>query len=140
MIVLSGISSAQTNKWTIEKANEWSEKWGWLRGANFQPSTAINQLEMFQAETFDAVTIDKELGWAEDLGMNCMRVYLHHLAWKIDKEGFKERINKYLEISWRHNIGTMIVFFDDCWNPEYQAGKQPEPKTGIHNSGWVCDP
>jgi hypothetical protein len=69
-----------------------------------------------------------------------MRVYLHHLAWEIDKDGFKERINKYLEISWRHNIGTMFVFFDDCWNAEYNAGKQPEPKTGIHNSGWVRDP
>lgn len=132
--------TAQNNIWSVEKANKWSKKWGWLRGANFQPSTAINQLEMFQSETFDTITIDKELAWAEDLGMNCMRVFLHHVAWENDKEGFKQRLNKYLEISWKHNIGTMFVFFDDCWNQTYQAGKQPEPKPGIHNSGWLRDP
>jgi hypothetical protein len=132
--------SAQNNVWSVDKANAWSKKWGWLRGANFQPSTAVNQLEMFQAETFDTITINKELGWAEDLGMNCMRVFLHHVAWETDKDGFKTRLNKYLEISWKHHIGTMFVFFDDCWNKTYQAGKQPEPKTGIHNSGWLRDP
>jgi hypothetical protein len=153
--LLSGIISCQNQKkgnknavqkedvnavWSVEKGEEWAAKWGWMRGSNFQPSTAVNQLEMFQAETFDPVTIDRELTWAEELGMNCMRVYLHHLAWKIDKKGFKERLNRYLEISWSHGIGTMFVFFDDCWNVTYHAGKQPEPKTGVHNSGWVRDP
>jgi hypothetical protein len=135
-----GIASAQNKVWSIEKANKWSKNWGWLRGSNFQPSTAINQLEMFQKETFDTITIYRELGWAEDLGMNCMRVYLHHVAWETDKVGFKNRLNKYLEISWKHHIGTMFVFLDDCWNPTYKPGKQPEPKVGIHNSGWVSDP
>lgn len=140
IFIFANITSAQNKLWTIEKTKKWSKEWGWLRGANFQPSTAINQLEMFQAETFDTLTIDRELGWAEDLGMNCMRVFLHHVAWEKDKEGFKKRLNKYLEISWKHRIGTMFVFFDDCWNPTYQAGKQPEPKLGIHNSGWLRDP
>jgi hypothetical protein len=72
--------------------------------------------------------------------MNCMRVYLHHLAWEIDKEGFKKRMNEYLEIADKNGIRTIFVFFDDCWNPVYQAGKQPDPKPGIHNSGWVRDP
>ncbi len=127
-------------RWTEKKANEWSEKVGWLRGSDFIPSNAINQLEMWQAETFDTVAIKRELGWAAGLGMNCMRVYLHHLAWQIDKEGFKERMNKYLSIADRYNIKTIFVFFDDCWNPTYASGKQPDPKPGIHNSGWVQDP
>lgn len=136
----SQASISPAARWTEEQATEWSEKWGWLRGANFQPSTAINQLEMWQAETFDTVTIDRELGWAEELGMNCMRVYLHHLAWEQDPDGFKDRMENYLSISWRHGIATMFVFMDDCWNPDYQAGTQPAPKPGIHNSGWVRDP
>ncbi|MDR3250678.1 MAG: cellulase family glycosylhydrolase [Tannerella sp.] len=126
--------------WTKEQANEWYKQWGWLRGCDFIPSTAINQLEMWQAETFDAATIERELGWAEDIGMNCMRVYLHHVAWVADKEGFKKRINEYLTIAAKHRISTIFVFFDDCWNPTYAVGKQPEPKSGIHNSGWVRDP
>jgi len=138
-ILCSAHSFAQ-QKWTTEKANAWYKKQGWMTGANFQPSTAINQLEMFQAGTFDEATLDKELGWAQELGFNTMRVFLHHIAWTSDKKGFKERLNKYLDISSRHNIKTMIVFFDDCWNDSYKPGKQPEPKPGIHNSGWLRDP
>lgn len=126
--------------WSEEQANEWYQQWGWLRGADFLPSTAINQLEMWQAETFDTATIKRELGWAQDIGMNSMRVYLHHLAWEIDPDGFKRRMEKYLTIADGHDISTLFVFFDDCWNPTYKAGKQPEPKPGIHNSGWVRDP
>jgi len=126
--------------WTMEQANAWSEKTGWLRGSNFNPSTAINQLETWQAESFDTATINRELGWAAEIGMNAMRVYLHHLAWEVDKEGFKARMNTYLNIAGKHGIKTIFVFFDDCWNPTYTAGKQPDPKPGVHNSGWVRDP
>ena len=126
--------------WSKEKAQEWYKQWGWLRGSDFIPSTAINQLEMWQAETFDTATINRELGWAESIGMNSMRVYLHHLAWEVDPAGFKHRMQQYLEIAGKHGISTLFVVFDDCWNPTYQAGKQPEPKPGIHNSGWVRDP
>lgn len=128
------------DRWTNEKANEWYKQWGWLRGSDFVPSTAINQLEMWQAESFDAATIDRELGWAESIGMNIMRVYLHHLAWEVDPAGFKTRMEKYLTIANKHKISTLFVFFDDCWNPVYQVGKQPDPKPGVHNSGWVRDP
>jgi hypothetical protein len=126
--------------WSIEKAQDWSKKLPWLRGSDFIPSSAINQLEMWQAGSFDPVTIDRELGWAQSIGMNCMRVYLHHLAWEIDKDGFKKRIAEYLSIAERHGIKTIFVIFDDCWNPVYNAGKQPDPKPGVHNSGWVRDP
>ena len=111
--------------WTTEQANEWYEQWNWIRGCNFIPSTAINQLEMWQAETFDPETIDRELGWAEELGFNCMRVFLHHVAWEVDQEGFKDRMNKYLEISDSHGISTMFVFLDDCWRESCAPGKQP---------------
>jgi hypothetical protein len=126
--------------WTEEQAQEWVAKTGWLCGANFIPSTAINQLEMWQAKTFDTTTIDQELGWAESIGMNVMRVFLHHLAWEQDKEGFTRRIGKFLEIASNHHIKIMFVFFDDCWNPTANIGKQPDPVPGKHNSGWLQDP
>lgn len=132
--------SAQSPIWSPQKANQWYQKQGWVRGSNFQPSTAINQLEMFQAATFDPKTIDRELGWAESLGFNAMRVYLHHVAWTSDQAGFKRRLDEYLKIAQKHGIKTILVFFDDCWNDEYRPGPQPGPKTGIHNSGWVRDP
>tara|TARA_R110002049_G_scaffold9962_2_gene49677 strand:- start:51644 stop:52717 length:1074 start_codon:yes stop_codon:yes gene_type:complete len=130
----------EKNKWSIEKAKDWYAKHQWITGANFNPSTAINQLEMWQEDTFDPETIDRELGYAEGIGFNTMRVYLHSLAYKADPKGFKKRMDTYLGIADKHHIKTLFVFFDDCWNKEGFIGKQPEPKTGVHNSGWVQDP
>ena len=126
--------------WSVERANDWYKEQKWITGANFIPSTAINQLEMWQATTFDSVTIDRELGWAGSIGFNTMRVYLHNIAWKIDSGGFKRRMNTYLGIASRHGIKTIFVFFDDVWNKIPEAGMQPDPKAGIHNSGWMQDP
>lgn len=127
-------------RWSEEKAWEWYNQQGWIVGCNFSPSSAINQLEMWQAETFDPTTIDRELSWAADLGFNSMRVYLHSLVWQADSVEFKKRVDQYLSIADKHKIKTVFVFFDDCWQPEAKIGKQPEPKVGVHNSGWVHDP
>ena len=140
LFIVSSCCQQPGQRWSEEKAAKWYEDHGWVSGCNFTPSNAINQLEMWQAETFDPVTIDRELGWAEQLGFNCMRVFLHHVAWEVDRDGFKDRINKYLEIASGHGISTMFVFLDDCWCESYAPGKQPEPRKGEHNSGWVKDP
>lgn len=122
----------------MTKTLNWDGQWRF--GGNFTPSTAINQLEMWQADTFDPATIDRELGWAESIGMGVMRVFLHDLLWVQDAAGFLGRMETYLAIADRHHIKTMFVFFDDCWNPDFALGKQPEPKPFTHNSGWVQSP
>lgn len=112
----------------------------WSFGCNFIPSTAINQLEMWQADTFDPETIDRELGWAAGIGMNLVRVYLHDLLWLDDKNGFLERMERFLEIASSHGIKAMFVFFDDCWREKFKSGKQPAPIPYEHNSGWIQSP
>ena len=121
-------------------ANEWYKQEPWLVGANYIPATAINELEMWQADTFDPKRIDLELGWAESIGMNTMRVFLHDLLWKQDPEGFKKRIGQFLEICQKHKIRPMFVLFDSCWDPFPQLGAQRAPKPGVHNSGWMQSP
>ena len=116
----------------------WEDRWYF--GANFIPSTAINQLEMWQKETFDPATIDRELGFAETIGMNLMRVYLHDLPHLQDESGFFERIDRYLSIADRHHIKTMFVIFDDCWKADFRLGPQPAPVPNTHNSGWIQSP
>ncbi len=127
-------------RWSEQKANEWYQKQDWLIGANFLPSNAINQLEMFQADSFDPELIDRELGWAESIGMNTVRVYLHDLLWHQDAEGFKKRLEKFLSIASKHRIRPMLVIFDSCWDPHPQVGPQRPPTPGIHNPGWVQSP
>ena len=132
--------NAARTKWTEQHANAWYAKQPWLVGANFAPSTAINQLEMWQAETWDPKTIDRELGWAQSLGFTSVRVFLHDLAWKQDPKGFINRMDQFLSMADKHHIGVMYVLFDSVWDPFPQAGQQRAPKPHVHNSGWVQSP
>jgi len=132
--------SELTHRWPLEKATEWIEKNGWLVGCNYVPSTAINQLEMWQQETFNPARIDMELSWAAELGFNTIRVFLHHLLWQQDPQGFLNRIDTFLSIASRHGIKTMLVLFDAVWDPFPKLGVQPAPRHNVHNSGWVQSP
>lgn len=128
------------HRWPESKAREWFDKHGWVVGCNFVPSNAINQLEMWQEETFSPELIDKELGWSAGLGFNTARVFLHHLLWEQNPIGFLNRIDIYLDIAHKHGIKTMLVLFDAVWDPFPKLGKQPDPKFNVHNSGWVQSP
>jgi hypothetical protein len=127
-------------RWSEAKANEWYATQPWLVGSNYIPATAINELEMWQADTFDPMTIDRELGWAEGLGLTTMRVFLHDLAWQQDSTGYRERIDRFLEIAARHRIRPLFVLFDSCWDPNPRLGRQRDPRPGVHNSGWLQSP
>ena len=134
------LAAQPTPRWSAEKANAWYQQQPWLVGANYIPASAINELEMWQADTFDPQQIDKELGWAESLGMNTMRVFLHDLLWQQDAKGFQQRLDQFLEIAAKHHIKPMLVLFDSCWDPMPKLGKQRAPMQGVHNSGWVQSP
>jgi hypothetical protein len=145
LLVICGLvtlapAAPPTARWSEAKANEWYTRQPWLVGSNYIPATAINELEMWQAETFDPKTIDRELGWAESLGMTTMRVFLHDLPWQQDARGYRERINRFLEIAARHRIKPLFVLFDSCWDPFPKLGRQRDPKPGVHNSGWLQSP
>jgi hypothetical protein len=138
---LSGMSQSTSRPiWTKDKAKQWYATQPWLFGCNYTPANAINQLEMWQAETFDPATIDKELGWAESIGMNTVRVFLHDLLWQQDSTGFADRIDEFLTIAKKHKIKPMFVLFDSCWDPDPKLGTQHAPTPGVHNSGWVQAP
>jgi hypothetical protein len=127
-------------RWTPAQANDWYKNQPWPVGCDFIPSTAINQLEMWQPETFDPATIDRELGLGESLGFNTVRVFLHVLPWSKDREKFFANVDKFLEIADQHKVRPMIVLFDGVWDPDPQSGPQNRPRVGVHNSGWVQSP
>jgi len=133
-------TSQLNQRWSEERAWEWKEENGWMVGTNFNPSTSINQLEFWQENTYDTETIERELEWSAELGMNLHRVYLHNLLWDQDSLGLLKRVEKYLEIADSNDIKTLFVLLDDCWHPVPKLGKQPDPLPFIHNSGWVQAP
>jgi hypothetical protein len=144
LVVLAGVALSPVAfarpRWSEQAAQAWYAKQPWVVGSNYIPASAINQLEMWQADSFDPQRIDLELGWAESLGMNTMRVFLHDLLWEQDSRGFTQRIDTYLTIADRHHIKTLFVLFDSVWDPSPHLGKQHAPVPGIHNSGWVQSP
>jgi len=140
IILLLAFAAFGQQKWSEQQARDWYAKQPWLLGSNYNPASAINQLEMWQADSFDPKRIDLELGWAESLGMNTMRVFLHDLLWQQDAEGFKRRLDQFLTIAARHKIKPMFVLFDSVWDPDAKLGKQRAPKPGVHNSGWMQSP
>jgi len=140
LFVVGAVTKAQSARWTEKAAADWYAKQPWLVGSNYIPADAINELEMWQADTFDVKRIDLELGWAEAIGLNTMRVFLHDLLWQQDPSGFRKRIDTFLQIAAKHHIKPLFVLFDSCWDPEPRLGKQRAPRPGVHNSGWVQSP
>jgi hypothetical protein len=140
VLILSSTALAQSYKWPEEKANDWYARQPWLVGSNYIPATAVNQLDMWQADTFDIDRINLEFIWAENLGMNTMRVFLHDLLWKQDPGGFKNRIDKFLSVAKKHHIRPIFVLLDSCWDPFPELFHQRPPTPGVHNSRWVQSP
>src|ERR1700722_10911591 len=132
--------AAADEPWSAARATDWYAQQPWPVGSNYITSTAINELEMWQPDTFDLPTIDRELGWAQGLGMNTMRVFLHNLLWQQDSQGFLHRMDEFLEVADKHHIRIMFVLLDSVWDPRPQLGKQRAAKPHVHNSGWVQAP
>ncbi len=139
-ISLAALPALSQDRWSEAKANDWYAKQPWLVGSNFIPSDAINEFEMFQAATFNPALNDKELGMAEGIGMNTMRVFLQDQLWKQDPDGFRKRLDTFLGIAAKHHIKPLLVLFDSCWETDPHLGPQHPPIPGIHNSGWVQSP
>lgn len=140
LLLMATTADAQRVRWTEQQAWQWYNQQPWLVGANFLPSNAVNELEMWQAGSFDPVTIDRELGWAEGAGLNTVRVFLHDQLWQQDAAGFRRRIDQFLTIAARHHMRPILVLFDSCWDPYPKLGEQRPPVPGVHNSGWVQAP
>ncbi|MHC5056845.1 MAG: glycoside hydrolase 5 family protein [Planctomycetota bacterium] len=138
----SPAAGGQSQRWAEEKAWDWYEKVAPVRGVNYVPSTAVNMLEWWQEESFDPETIGRELGWAHECGYNSVRCNLSFEVWEVDPEGLKERLDRFFTIAAKHRIGVMLCLFDDVnfARAVPKAGKQPEPRPGVHNGRWVPSP
>lgn len=138
-------TSPAAGQWPEQKASAWQQKQPWLFGFNFVPSTAVNDTEMWQKETFDPAVIDRELAWAEHLGYNSCRVFVQYIVWKADPQGLKDRFTRLLEIADKHRISVMPVLFDDCAFGEPPQrdpylGQQREPIPGMILPSWTPSP
>jgi hypothetical protein len=133
-------ASAEPGRWSPDRAQRWYRAQDRLVGANFITSDSINQLEMFQPDTYDAARIDAEMRIAGLIGLNTVRVFLHDQLWTQDRAGFQLRLAQLVGCAARYGIKPLFVLFDSCWDPLPRLGPQHAPRPGVHNSGWVQSP
>lgn len=133
-------ATAEPGRWPVDRASRWYQAQGWLVGANFITSNSVNQLEMFQRETWDPRRVERELRLARMLGFNTVRVFLHDQLWATDRRGLQRRLAHLVAHAAKRGIKPLFVLFDSCWDPLPKPGRQRAPKPGVHNSGWVQSP
>lgn len=136
------IEALRLLRWPADEAQAWCEARPWLCGFNFLPSTAVNFIDMWQRETFDAETIERELRWARDIGFNTLRTNLPFGVWQADRDGLVERVDRFLAIADGSGLSTMLCLMDDCGfsGDGPVLGPQPDPLPGVHNSRAVASP
>lgn len=142
---LSGgeIAQSGSRRWSAAAAQIWFSKQAWPLGFNYIPSTAINTTEMWQKETFDPATIEREMSAARKVGFNTARVFLQYLVWEDDPAGLKARMRTLMAIGARNHIRIIWVFFDDCTFStvtDPHLGKQPDVIRGEYANGWTPSP
>lgn len=130
-------------RWSRERAGAWWQAQPWLMGANYVPSNAVNDVEMWMKDTFDPELIRRELTWAAQAGMNTMRVFLSYHVWLNERQAFLDTFESFLRIADECGHVVLPILFDDCAfdsgaDPVY--GRQPDPIPCVHNSRWVPSP
>ncbi|HUI55510.1 MAG TPA: hypothetical protein VLY04_11090 [Bryobacteraceae bacterium] len=139
-LILSAMAMAQTPQWSAAAANDWYARQPWLVGSNYIQSNTVNQLEMWQPETFDADRVDMELGWAENLGMNTIRVVLQDLLWQHDSGSLQRRMGSLLKAADKHKMKVIFVLFDSSGDPFPEIGRQRQAKPGVRRALWAQSP
>lgn len=129
----------RVGRWSRVQAADWYAARPWIVGCNYVPSYAVNQLEMWQEDSFNAEAIQSELALAATLGFNTVRIFLHDLLWT-HPQGLTDRIDQFLGLAHERGISVMPVFFEGVWLNYAHPGAQPKPIPGVHNSGWVQSP
>lgn len=130
------------DRWTNSEAWAWWDAQPWICGFNYLPSSAVNFLEFWHADSFDPDTIARELGWAAEAGFNAMRFNLHSLIWEHDRDGLLDRVDRVMQIAADAGLSSVPCLFDDCGfgGAEPVFGPQPDPVPGVHNSRAVASP
>ena len=138
LVLIPAWSIGQAQRWSEAQANAWYAKHHGSSAATI--FRECDQSVGDVASGYVRSSANRQgVGWAEGLGMNTMRVFLHDLLWSQDSAGFKQRIDTFLTIAEApHSAGLCAVGF--CWEPKSKLGPQHPPIPGVHNSGWVQSP
>lgn len=81
-----------------------------IRGANYRGAGAANTTDYWLH--YGAAETERDLGYADRLQLNQLRVFVNHASWQADPAGFRKNLVGLLRACNRHHIGLMITVGD----------------------------
>ena len=87
--------------------------WTALRGANYVPSYARDQVEMWLTR-FDAEILTREVRFAKGLGLEALRVFLSFDAYLLDGPRYLGNLQRFFDDCRNQEIRLLVVVFDSC--------------------------
>jgi hypothetical protein len=111
------------------------EDLGTMRGANYVPSYARNDVAIWM--DYDPAVIDRELGYAERLKLNTLRVFLQVAVFEKQPEKFMADLESFLKLCEKHGLRMMPVLFDSCFDPQVVDVNNYRGKNWIPSPGFV---
>jgi hypothetical protein len=106
----------------------------WMRGANYVPSYARNDVQLWLE--YDPAVIDRELGYAERLKLNTVRVFLNVAVFEKQPEKLLADFENFLSLCDKHQIKMMPVLFDSCFDPQEVDVNNYKGKNWIPSPGF----
>ncbi len=85
----------------------------WMHGANYTPSYASTDVETWL--NYDPDVVDRELGYAERIGLNCVRVFLQSLVYEHAPTEFLDNFADFVDRADGHGLKVMPILFDSCF-------------------------
>ncbi len=85
----------------------------WMHGLNYTPSYAATDVETWLK--YDREVIDREFDYAQQLGLNCVRVFLQSAVWEHEPERFLANFEDFLALADQHGLRVMPILFDSCF-------------------------
>ncbi len=112
---------------------------GWVKGAIFFPSMAVNSVQLW--EEYDPVLVERELHYARVYGLTAVSVYLNYLVWRdADRKALLRNFEDFLARADRHGLKVSPIFFDQCGNEDPHLAPQNPPIPGVHNARMMRSP
>jgi hypothetical protein len=86
-----------------------------IRGFNYTPSTAYNDIEFWR--DYHRAQVERELDLAARLNLNQARVFLSYVVYERERGAFLGRVRHFVRAAHARGIGVMIVVWDHCCTP-----------------------
>lgn len=95
-------------------------------GAIYLPARAYNPWQMWHE--YDEAVMDRDMGYAERVGLNAIRTWASYERWNEDQEATAASLESALDVCAAHGIRVLLSLFENCGIPfSSRAAREKDP-------------